>query len=50
MVLRGDPPPGNDYEPIENGFNYAVDLISFIKEKYGDYFCIGCAGYPEVHL
>ena len=39
-----------DWQPIENGFNYAVDLIKFIREKYGDYFCIGAAGYPEVHL
>ena len=50
MVLRGDPPPGQEWKPIENGFNYAIDLIKFIKEKYGDYFCIGCAGYPEGHV
>lgn len=51
LALRGDPPRGStDWVPIENGFNYAVDLIKYIKEKYGDYFCIGAAGYPEVHL
>ena len=24
--------------------------MKFIREKYGDYFSIGVAGYPEVHL
>lgn len=51
LALRGDPPRGSkDWVPIENGFNYAVDLVKFIREVYGDYFCIGVAGYPEVHL
>ncbi len=51
LALRGDPPRGStDWIPIENGFNYALDLIKYIKENFGDYFCIGCAGYPEVHL
>jgi hypothetical protein len=51
LALRGDPPRGKtDWVPIENGFNYAVDLVRFIREKYGDYFCIGVAGYPEKHL
>ena len=38
-----------DWVHVENGFNHAIDLIRFIKEKYGDYFCIVVAGYPEVH-
>lgn len=51
MALRGDPPRGaTDWVAIPNGFNYAVDLVKFIREKYGDYFCIGVAGYPEGHL
>lgn len=51
LALRGDPPRGaTDWIPIENGFNYACDLVKFIREKYGDYFCIGVAGYPETHL
>jgi methylenetetrahydrofolate reductase (NADPH) len=24
--------------------------VKYIKEKYGDYFCIIVAGYPEGHL
>ena len=51
LALRGDPPRGvKDWEPIENGFNNAYDMVKFIKEQYGDFFCIGVAGYPEVHL
>jgi len=51
LALRGDPPRGaKDWVRTENGFDYATDLVKFIKETYGDYFCIGVAGYPEVHL
>jgi methylenetetrahydrofolate reductase (NADPH) len=51
LALRGDPPSGVDnWVAVENGFSYAAELIKFIKEKYGDYFCIVAAGYPEVHL
>mmetsp|Transcript_16525 Transcript_16525/g.28075 ORF Transcript_16525/g.28075 Transcript_16525/m.28075 type:complete len:212 (-) Transcript_16525:1365-2000(-) len=50
LALRGDPPFGvEDWTPIDNGFAYATELVAFIKEKYGDYFCIVVAGYPEVH-
>lgn len=30
-------------------FSHAVDLIKYVREKYGDYFDIGVAGYPEGH-
>lgn len=51
LALRGDPPRGaTDWVHNENGFNYAIDLVRFIKENYGDHFCIVVAGYPEVHL
>lgn len=50
LALRGDPPIGSDvWEPVENGLKNAVELIKLIREKHGEYFCIACAGYPEVH-
>lgn len=47
LALRGDPPEGTtDFAPPADGFNYAKDLISFIKQhKPG--FCLGAAGFPE---
>jgi methylenetetrahydrofolate reductase (NADPH) len=50
MALRGDPPrDAVEWKPCEGGFRYAVDLVRYIRSKYGDYFCIGVAGYPEGH-
>merc|ERR1719326_2047999 len=53
LALRGDPPAGvnqGEWKQVEGGFAHATDLITFIKKEFGDYFCIGCAGYPEAHL
>lgn len=30
-------------------FPHAVDLVTFIKNYYGDYFAIGVAAYPDTH-
>lgn len=50
LALRGDPPAGvENWVPVENGFAYATQLVAFIRERYGDYFCIVVAGYPENH-
>lgn len=50
LALRGDPPIGAErWKPIPNGLNNAVDLIKLIREEHGDYFCVACAGYAEVH-
>ncbi len=50
LALRGDPPIQNGtWEQIDGGFNYATDLIKYIRKKYGSYFNIGVAGYPEGH-
>jgi methylenetetrahydrofolate reductase (NADPH) len=46
VALRGDIPSGmRDL----GDFNYAVDLVQFIRETTGDYFHIEVAAYPEVH-
>ncbi len=48
MLLRGDPPKGSsEFFAPENGFSFASDLISFVKEKYS--FSVGAAAYPEKH-
>ncbi|EGC34903.1 methylenetetrahydrofolate reductase [Dictyostelium purpureum] len=49
LALRGDPPRGEEWKKIEGGFGYACDLVKFIRERYGDYFGICVAGYPEGH-
>ncbi|CAG8460272.1 3024_t:CDS:2 [Paraglomus occultum] len=50
LALRGDPPRGQEqWEACENGFSYAIDLVKYIREEYGDYFGICVAGYCEGH-
>lgn len=44
LALRGDPAPGEGWKVIENGFNYATDLVSHIKSTFKDYFSICVAG------
>ncbi|XP_029178925.1 methylenetetrahydrofolate reductase-like isoform X2 [Nylanderia fulva] len=35
---------------FEDGdFKYAEDLVAFIRKEFGDTFCIGVAGYPQMH-
>ncbi|KAG9443448.1 hypothetical protein H6P81_014788 [Aristolochia fimbriata] len=50
LALRGDPPHGQDkFVQVEGGFACALDLVQHIRSKYGDYFGITVAGYPEAH-
>lgn len=57
LALRGDPPrdeyrPANGIDAEEDSnvdFKWAIDLVRYIRSKYGDYFCIGVAAYPEGH-
>ena len=50
LALRGDPPRGQERwtHSIED-FQYASDLVRYIKSKHGNYFGICVAGYPEGH-
>ncbi|KAM9890548.1 hypothetical protein OXX80_001914 [Metschnikowia pulcherrima] len=50
LALRGDPPRTQEYWTPNCDFKNAIDLVRYIKEQYGDYFCIGVAGYPEGHV
>eukprot|EP01127_Copromyxa_protea_P013506 TRINITY_DN3654_c0_g1_i1.p1 TRINITY_DN3654_c0_g1~~TRINITY_DN3654_c0_g1_i1.p1 ORF type:complete len:658 (+),score=185.05 TRINITY_DN3654_c0_g1_i1:107-2080(+) len=51
LALRGDPPRGEaEWQACAGGFSHAVDLVKYIREKHGDYFCIAVAGYPEKHV
>lgn len=63
LALRGDPPRRDEYrdelfdevsgsndgdgEPVQ--FNWAIDLVRYIRRRHGDYFCIGVSAYPEGH-
>lgn len=50
VALRGDPPVGQaEWKAKEGGFTCALDLVKYIRQNYGDYFCLSVAGYPEGH-
>lgn len=61
LALRGDPPRSEEYKERTNGttnpaevqedeeFEWAIDLVKYIRRLHGDYFCIGVAAYPEGH-
>ncbi|KAF1982609.1 methylenetetrahydrofolate reductase 2 [Aulographum hederae CBS 113979] len=48
LALRGDPPREKEkWQATAGGFRYAKDLVTYIREKYGNHFDIGVAGYSE---
>lgn len=48
LALRGDPPGGGEFQPTPGGFEFAAQLVKFIRER-GD-FSTGVAGFPEGHV
>lgn len=46
VALRGDLPKGYN---AQGEFQYASDLVAFIRAETGDYFNIVVAAYPETH-
>lgn len=48
VALRGDRPSGMGAGRLGD-FDYAKDLVEFIRRETGDHFFIEVAAYPEVH-
>ena len=42
--MIADPPDGEDWKTIPDGFTYGTHLVEHIKETFGDYFTICVAG------
>ncbi len=48
LALRGDPPSGGEFQKTPGGFEFASELVEFIRCQ--DCFSIGVAGFPEGHI
>ncbi len=46
VALRGDLPSGYG---MGGEFQYASDLVAFIRAEFGDFFHLEVAAYPEIH-
>ncbi len=50
LALRGDPPRGQTaFTPHPEGFAHAEGLVRLIRERSGERFAVGVAGFPERH-
>ena len=47
VAIRGDLP--KDVDDIANEFHYANELVTFIRQAYGNTFNLIVGAYPEVH-
>jgi methylenetetrahydrofolate reductase (NADPH) len=48
VALRGDVPPDPAFRRPADGFQYAIDLVRFVRER-GPSLCLVGAGHPEGH-
>jgi methylenetetrahydrofolate reductase (NADH) len=48
LALRGDPPSGGEFKVMPGGFEFAAQLVQFIRGQ--NEFSIGVAGFPEGHI
>ena len=50
LALRGDPPRDNPtLVPGIDNYKHSSELITFLRQEYKDNFCLGVAGFPEMH-
>ncbi|GMM33470.1 methylenetetrahydrofolate reductase (NAD(P)H) [Saccharomycopsis crataegensis] len=54
LALRGDPPRAEVLDDsigsLNKDFQYAADLVRYIRHEHDDYFSIGVAAYPDGHV
>ena len=48
LALRGDLPYG--WDGTGGDLHYATELVKFIRQEFGDQFCVAVAGSPEGHI